>query len=202
MIAAGNPRLTLASSSPRRKALLTMLGLSFDIMEPNVSESLTQTLTPDTFVEVLANRKAEAAVQMIENQPAVIVAADTIVSIHGELLAKPKDKHEAYATLQRLQGTVHDVYTGLCVVDTALRQHRVLHVRTKVSMRRQDDAFLRWYVDTLEPMDKAGSYGIQGKGSLLVHRIEGDYFNVVGLPLFALAETLESLGRPIYGFME
>lgn len=202
MIQIPQTRLILASGSPRRKALLQMLGLSFDVLVTDADETVSEPVPPESFSKILAQRKAQLAAHKVQNKPCVIIAADTIVSIQGELLGKPQDKQSAYNMLQRLQGAEHDVYTGLCVIDTVLGKQRVECVRTKVFMRPHDDAFLTWYVDTLEPMDKAGAYGIQGKGGLLVERIEGDYYNVVGLPIATLAVMLEALDHQLHNWMK
>lgn len=193
--------LILASGSPRRKQLLEMLRVSFDILVTDADEATEGIPEPSAIVETLARRKATAAAAILTNPHAVIVAADTLVAIDNDVLGKPTDELNALNMLRQLQGRVHEVYSGICAFDTSTGQMRSKSVCTKVHMRSKDDAFLAWYVATGEPMDKAGSYGIQGRGSLLVDRIEGDFYNVVGLPIAHLESMLSELGRPLSHWM-
>ncbi|GIQ64586.1 Maf-like protein [Paenibacillus cisolokensis] len=192
-------QLVLASSSPRRRELVALLGLSLPVrlISTDVDETSDPAWTPAATVEQLALRKARAAAAMLRGEeapPSVIVGADTIVVLDGQVLGKPQSEDEAVSMLRRLQGRSHDVYTGVALIGTADGRELVRHRSTRVTMKPLDDERIRRYVRTGEPMDKAGSYGIQGLGATLVERIEGCYFNVVGLPLPLLADMLSEFG--------
>ncbi|AEJ42870.1 Maf family protein [Alicyclobacillus acidocaldarius] len=187
--------IILASGSPRRRELLGMLGVAFSVRPSQADETIALGTPPQEAVVTLAQRKAEAVWAQLdeaERRDAVVVAADTVVAIDGDILGKPRDAHQALTMLKRLRGRTHLVYTGVCV-RTAFAEE-VAFAETQVRMRPRDDAWLRRYVATGEPMDKAGAYAIQGYGSLLVESIAGDYYNVVGLPLGLLDEVFNRLG--------
>ncbi|WP_367306928.1 Maf family protein [Alicyclobacillus acidocaldarius] len=190
--------IILASGSPRRRELLNMLGVAFSVRPSQADETLSPGVRPADAVVDLARRKAEAVWAQLdeaERPDAVVVAADTVVAIDGDILGKPQDADHALAMLKRLRGRTHLVYTGVCI-RTAVAEE-VAFAKTQVRMRPRDDAWLRRYVATGEPMDKAGAYAIQGYGSLLVESIAGDYYNVVGLPLGLLDEMFGRLGLPL-----
>ena len=170
--------LILASASPRRRELLAGMGLTFIVCPCDVDESVPPGMHPREAVVLLARRKAEAVAARYPE--AVILASDTLVEIDALPLGKPQDEEEAVATLMRLSGSEHRVHTGVAVI----YRGRVLAERdtTRVFMRPFDEGEARAYVQTGEPMDKAGAYGIQGLGGRLVDRIEGNYDTVVGLP--------------------
>ncbi|HEY8341508.1 MAG TPA: Maf family protein [Calditerricola sp.] len=184
--------LVLASGSPRRRELLAQLGLSFEVRPSDVDESLEPETAPAQAVETLALRKARAVAA--ECSEGLVIGSDTVVVIDREILGKPRDAKEAEAMLRRLAGRTHRVYTGLAVVDAETGACRVGHSVTAVRMSALTDAEIRRYVATGEPMDKAGAYAIQGIGATLVTHIEGDYFTVVGLPLFLLRRFLGEMG--------
>ena len=177
--------LVLASASPRRRALLGQLGLAFEVRPTDADETWPADLPAGRAAEAVAMRKARA----VDAPGAVVLAADTVVVLEGEVLGKPADSLEAAATLRRLSGRTHDVVTAL-----ALRyggRETTAHETTAVTFADLEDAEVEAYVATGSPLDKAGSYGIQDDlGALLVARIEGDYFNVVGLPLRRLYTVL------------
>ena len=180
--------IVLASASPRRKQLLELLGLSFEVAPADVDETWRNGEAPPVHAERLACEKAAAAAR----DGAVVVGADTIVVIGAEILGKPRDAAEARAMLRRLAGRGHDVFTAVAV---AWRGAIVSGtVRTAVWFRPLDDEAIAAYVATGEPLDKAGAYGIQGYGAVLVERIEGDYFTVLGLGLGLLVELLGRAG--------
>ncbi len=188
-------RLVLASGSPRRRDILTALGLAFDVRPPGVDE----TLRPGEGAAAAARRLAERKAEAVEAEPGeLVIAGDTIVVLDGELLGKPTGPPDAAAMLGRLAGRSHEVITGL-----ALRhgtETRSVAALTTVTFRALDPAEITAYVATGEPLDKAGAYGIQGYGSALVERIEGDFFNVMGLPVPALLALLHDTGfRYLYG---
>lgn len=187
--------LILASSSPRRKELLQTLGLSFTIQTSDVDESTSPDLSPQEVVEELALRKArEVASRLSEG---IVLGSDTIVVLGEEILGKPQDEADAYRMLYALQGCEHTVYSGVALVDAATGSSEVAYSRTQVRIRPLTSDEIHAYIATKEPMDKAGSYAIQGIGSTLVEEIHGDYFTVVGLPLRLTAAMLSRFGIQI-----
>ncbi len=188
----GEPRrgisIVLASSSPRRRELLQLLGLSFEISPADVDEAWRNGEPPEAHAERLAREKAA-----VRPRPgAVTVGADTIVVIDGAILGKPRDAAEARVMLRRLAGRGHEVFTGVAVAYGSRTASGV--ARTTVRFRALDDATIAEYVATGEPLDKAGAYGIQGYGAVLVERIDGDYFTVMGLGLGLLVDLLGRVG--------
>jgi septum formation protein len=180
--------LTLASSSPRRRQLLEMLGMTVRVVSPNIPEVRRPVETPVDYVERLAREKALAV------SGRLVLGADTTVVVRDEVLEKPVDAPDALRMLRKLQGRTHQVVTSVALVaDEAI--HQATDV-TNVVFRRMEESFLEAYVATGEPMDKAGAYGIQGYGAALVERIDGDFFSVMGLPLRLVLDLLEQAGRP------
>lgn len=163
----------------------------FKISAPNVDESVEDGLSPAQIVEQLSRRKADAAAKRAGPND-LIIAADTVVALDGAVLGKPRDEAGAFAMLSALSGREHHVYTGV----TVLQGGRAVteHEETAVTFRALEEAEIRGYIATGEPMDKAGAYGIQGLGALLVSGIRGDYCNVVGLPVFRLGRILSQFG--------
>ena len=202
--------IILASNSSRRKNLLTMLNVPFSVMESGVDEHVEEANymqkgvehTPYEWVRAIAAIKAEAVGNRVEGEK-IIIAADTIVTYMGKILHRPFEREEAASMLRTLSGHKHTVYTGLAVMykdaDGKYETHTSV-TATDVYMRELTDMEISNYVDTKEPYDKAGGYGIQGKGSLLIDRIDGDYFNVVGLPLVQLYKELSENGVNIMDF--
>jgi septum formation protein len=184
-------RLVLASSSPRRKQLLEMLGLEILVHPAHVQELILPRETPAAYVRRLARDKARAV------PGEFVLGADTTVVLDNAVLEKPHDAADALAMLRRLQGRRHEVLTAVCLVSAAGTFEAM--DTTAVWFRPADEEALRAYVATGEPMDKAGGYGIQGYGAALVDRIEGDFFSVMGLPLRLVLELLSRAGRP-YSF--
>lgn len=195
-------RIVMASSSPRRRELIQSLRLRVPvaILSSEADESTPADWTPPQIVEALALRKARAVKEMLERSqeddgtPAVVIGADTIVVLDGEMMGKPRDDGEAAGMLGRLQGRTHEVYTGVALVSAQGGREAVAHGMTRVHMKPLDPARIGRYVASGEPADKAGAYAIQGLGATLIDRIEGDYFNVVGLPLSLLSELLGEFG--------
>lgn len=187
-------RIILASQSPRRKELLSSVGLEFEVIVSDADESVVskEHIPVNVYVQELALIKAAAvAKQLLKDKNAVIISADTIVTHDGCVLGKPKDEEDAFKMLKSLSGKTHEVYTGYCVMRIKDGYTVCNSVKTSVTFKNIDDDKIRRYIRTSEPMDKAGAYGIQGIGGMLVEKIEGDYANVVGLPVSALADTLE-----------
>lgn len=184
------PPLCLASGSPRRRALLQELGWDFETLSPNVDEAPLPGEKPEALCERLARLKAEAGASAA-GPNALVLAADTIVVIDGRILGKPSGREEACAMLRLLQGRAHEVMTGVALSRGGELLSGV--ERTAVHFRPLTEEEVQAYAATGEGDDKAGAYAIQGKGALLVSAIEGDYFNVVGLPLCRLGRMLEEL---------
>ncbi len=190
-------KIVLASASPRRAELLKNIGLEFSITPDDSEEISTPGLDPAETVKELARNKASNVAERIRNsgglggEEALVIGADTVVVLSGEILGKPKDEADAERTLRRLSGNRHEVYTGVSVIDTFSGREVCDHEATVVEFRDISDEEIAAYIRTGEPMDKAGAYGIQNLGALFVKRIEGDYFNVVGLPLCKLGMILK-----------
>ena len=184
------PRIVLASSSPRRRELLTMIGVAHEVIPADLDESYLPGETPLVHAERLARSKAGAVLRLAPE--AIVIGADTIVVIDGEILGKPRDEAHAAAMLRQLSGRTHEVLTALAVA----RGHRVessVEV-VPVTFRVLRDDEIEAYIATREPMDKAGAYGIQGYGSTIVRRIDGDFFAVMGLSLVRLVMLLTRHG--------
>ena len=180
-------RIILASQSPRRRELLERMGISeFEIIPAQGEECADPALSPQELVEELSRQKAAEIAQ--SNAEALVIAADTVVAIDGKVLGKPVSREHAVEMLRSLSGREHHVYTGFTVTHGG--QTITAHEDTAVRFRVLTDREIEAYVDTGEPMDKAGSYGIQGFGCVLVEGIAGDYYNVVGLPVCHLAKVL------------
>lgn len=185
----GQTRLILASGSPRRRAFLESLGLHFEVAPAELDETPLPAEEPRAYVRRLAAQKAEAV--GIRFPQAAVLAADTTVVLEDEVLGKPQDASEARRMLQRLSGRSHRVLTGVALGGAARGS---VVVETEVRFRVLEEAQLRWYVASGEPMDKAGAYAIQGLGGAFVERITGSYSNVVGLPLVETLALLEQAG--------
>lgn len=179
-------KLVLASSSPSRKLLLERAGLKFEVVVSGVDETVPPEFTPAQTVECLAERKGKAVLPLCPD--CAIIAADSVVSIDGLILGKPKDDEAAKATLRRLSGRTHEVFTGVCLLADGKRE--VFHQSTQVTFYRLTEEEIAEYVDMGESRGRAGSYGIEGAGVVLVQSICGDYSNIVGLPV---AEALRRL---------
>lgn len=176
----------LASASPRRKEILERAGFTFLVKTAQVDETVEEKFTPEDLVMFLAKKKALAVARAFPNQ--IVVGADTIVSLEEKILGKPRDRQEACQTLSSLSGRTHSVYTGVAICD-ASRSH-TFYERTEVTFYSLTQKEIDNYIATGEPMDKAGAYGIQGKGCLLVKEIKGDYYNVVGFPVAKFSREL------------
>jgi len=181
--------LILASQSPRRKQLLSAAGFVFETVPSDIDEVIPEDAGPANAVRALAMQKAA---NIAKTRPGgIIIGADTVVFSGGRILGKPKDKDGAAAMLSALSGRTHEVFTGVAVVagNTAIG----FSERTEVEFYRLSESEITAYIETGEPFDKAGAYGIQEKGMLLVKRIRGDFFNVMGLPIGRLARVLRCL---------
>ncbi len=192
----------LASASPRRRELLTQIGLEYQVLVSDVEEK-TVSNAPWKMVEELSALKAGAVLARLledgQKGAFVVIGADTVVALEGEIMGKPKDEQEAARMLSRLQGRTHQVYTGVTFVyvEEGERSYDIsFHEKTEVTMYPMSREEIRAYVDTGEPMDKAGAYGIQGRCAAYIKGICGDYNNVVGLPVGRLYQELQKICRP------
>lgn len=187
-------KFILASASPRRKEILEAAGLDFDILVSEADEeSVPRDVPPKLYVQELALLKAAAAAKtVLKSKQSLIISADTIVTLDGKILGKPSDTDNAKEMLRMLSARTHEVYTGYCIMRISDGKTVCNSVCTQVKFKELTDDTIDSYIATGEPMDKAGAYGIQGRGSVLADSISGDYFNVVGLPVSALSDTLKN----------
>ena len=183
-------RLVLASASPRRRELLSQAGFSFEVHPAHVNEDLRPEEDPIAYVVRLAREKARTVYGLLEDPEAIVLGADTTVTLDGHILAKPDDSSDASSMLRMLSGRTHRVITGVAIATGSGTQ--VAAEVTGVQFLTLSDEEIAAYVATGEPMDKAGAYGIQGYAAKWIPRIEGCYFNVVGLPLALVSTMLES----------
>ena len=177
----------LASQSPRRRELMKYITNDFEVRVSDVDETLPEGMTPAEAVLYLSRIKAQPFATADET----VIGADTVVAIDGEILGKPANKEDAAQMLRKLSGKTHSVFTGVTVINGEKTES--FFVETKVKFFELSDGEIEKYVKTGEPLDKAGAYGIQGYGCLLVEKIEGDYFNVVGLPVSQLNRVLVNI---------
>lgn len=204
-------QIILASASPRRRELLEQIGISFEICPAKGEEIITKTL-PDEVVSELSAQKAREVAAMLKQygkqhkdlmtpQDIMVLGADTVVSVDNQILGKPKDEADAVRMLSLLSGRSHEVYTGVTLVlmskSGKVGEHTFFE-KTAVTMRKMSEEEIERYIATGEPMDKAGAYGIQGKCAIYIDKIEGDYNNVVGLPVAAIYRELKGLGIDWY----
>ena len=191
------PKIILASQSPRRRQLLEQMGLEdFTVLVPEADESYDAAASPQEIVSSICRKKAVAARELAGDGEAVIITADTMVFLDGLRLGKPRSEQEAYDMLRALSGRTHQVCTGVTVC-----RGDVLDTRcetTGVTFRALEEREILSYIRSGEPMDKAGAYGIQGKAGLFVSGIQGDYFNVMGLPIHLLGQMLAGFGVELF----
>ncbi|WP_100331724.1 Maf family protein [Bacillus xiapuensis] len=182
--------IILASGSPRRKELLKQMNVPFTVIVSEADESLSAPMPPEETVKALAVLKAEAVAKNHENS--IVIGADTIVALDGNILGKPKDRRDAERMLVQLSGREHSVYTGVAMVKG--KQKHVFYQKTNVTFWELSHEEIAAYLDSGEPFDKAGAYGIQGLGAAFVKHISGDYFSVVGLPIASVYRQLKRFG--------
>jgi len=201
-----NGKLVLASTSPRRKDLLTALGLTFQVQPSTIDEIMDPALAPEELVLNLAQQKTADVFKSLSeksrDERLLVLGADTIVVLDGNFLGKPTDRAEAIDMLKRLSGRAHEVYTGVWLIvreddGRVVESHSC--ERSKVFFRSLDERELEAYVDTGEPMDKAGAYALQGIGAALIEKIEGSHTNIVGLPIPNVVSLLRDSGYLILG---
>ena len=187
-------KIVLASKSPRRREILENLGVDFEVIESNADESTVSSdgISVELYVQELALIKAADCAKNVEDDATLIISADTVVSLDNKILGKPKDEEEAFLMLKSLSGKTHEVYTGFCVMKSDDADSVCRACKTEVTFKELTDDEILAYIKTGEPMDKAGAYGIQGLGGLLVSGISGDYLNVGGLPASMLSDVLKN----------
>lgn len=185
-------QIILASGSPRRKQLLEGLGLSIKVVPSEIVEKFNPRLKGVSQAESLSRQKAEAVARSYKN--AIVLAADTLVLLGNEILGKPRDSIDAKRMLRKLSGGVHLVVTGYTIIDTANSKSITQSEVTKVTFKYLSKLEIDRYVKREKLSDKAGGYAIQGIGSIFIEKIEGDYFNIVGLPLFSVVKSLKKFG--------
>jgi len=191
-------RIILASNSPRRQELLKLLGIKFEIQVSNWKEIARSNLTPRELCCYNAKEKARA-ILLSPEEDCIVIGCDTIVVLNDHILEKPETEDDARRMLSLLSGKAHTVHSGLSVRDNKIQKEITEHVKTTVKFRDLSSMEIDGYISTGEPFDKAGAYGIQGKGALFVEYINGCYYNVVGLPLVTLYKILLKTGINIWG---
>lgn len=182
-------KVILASASPRRKEILQNTKLNFDIQKSDIEEVILENESPEDMVVRLAYEKAFDVAK--RNTDRLVIGADTIVALDNEVLGKPKDQNEAYQMIKRLSNKTHKVITGISLIN--LKENKIIkdYVVSFVTFKDLSEDSIKDYINTNESLDKAGAYGIQGYGALLVKNIQGDYFNIVGLPISKLSDLLK-----------
>ena len=184
------PKIILASGSPRRRELLAQMGITFEVMTSSVYEDFSINKTPNKFVEFYAEEKAKEI--SMKNSESIVIGADTVVVLNGNILGKPNSFDEAFSMLSNLSNCVHSVYTGVSLQWIQKSISNTFHSKTDVTVKTLTIEEIEYYIEAYNPFDKAGSYGIQDWFSVCVKKIEGCYFNVMGLPLNRLYTELEA----------
>jgi len=186
--------MILASKSPRRKEILEDFGFEIEIITEDIVEESSQTDSL-LWAQDIALKKGRAVAE--KNKDRWVISADTVVVFNNEFLGKPKDKDEAKKVLKKLSGNTHEVVTAVAMMNLSQNIEFAFADVTEVRFKKLESSEIEWYVESGEPMDKAGSYGIQGKGSIFIDRIEGDFFNVMGFPISRFYDKLKELGYSI-----
>lgn len=190
-------KIVLASQSPNRKKIMEQVGLQFEVCPSNYEEDMTVKLHPMELVKIMSEGKAEDVVKKYQGQDAVVIAADSIIAFENEVFGKPKSTERAKEMLRRISGRVHSALTGFTIIDAQTGKKVSKSVETKVYFKELLPEEIDAYVATGDPLEKAGAYEIQALGSLFVSKIEGDYANIAGLPIFHVAEELKKFGVKI-----
>lgn len=185
-------RIILASASPRRRELLHQIGFEPEIVPSTIEEKVTRT-EPDLVVMELSEQKAKDVAEGFRGMKAFVIGADTVVAFDGKILGKPHSEEDAFEMIQNLQGNTHQVYTGVTMIDCESGAAETFAEQTEVMVYPMEDREIRSYINTKDPMDKAGAYGIQGQFAAYVQGIQGDYNNVVGLPVGRVYQTIKKM---------
>lgn len=189
-------RIILASSSPRRKELLDQIGLEFDILPSEYKEDMTMKLTSQALAKELAHGKAQAVAQKARS--GVVIGCDTFIEHGKKRIGKPKNKKEAADILKNISGQTVKIYSGIAIIDLDQKKEVVDCEITKIKLKKLSQKEIEAYIETGEPLDKAGAFAIQGRGAIFIEKIEGCYSNVVGMPLYKLYNNLQKLGVEIF----
>lgn len=186
-------RIILASGSPRRRELLSQIGIEYDVVLSSISEETEET-RPDLMVMDLSGKKASEVASRAE-PGRVVLGADTVVAVDGKIMGKPASEEDAFRMLKSLSGREHSVYTGVTLIKRTFEKDEIITFaeKTDVYVKEMSDAEIRSYIESGEPMDKAGAYGIQGRFAAFVEKINGDYNNIVGLPVSKVYDRLKEL---------
>ncbi|MFW5703390.1 MAG: Maf family protein [Patescibacteria group bacterium] len=188
-------QIILASQSPRRKELLEMIGVRPEVIPPLYDEVMPKSGDPVLITTTFAREKAQSVPD--HGQAAIIIAADTIVSVDNVVYGKPKSRDEAVKMLEKMSGRIHQVVTGYALLDTERQELVTGHVITDVLMRSYGAKEIETHLNTTEYLDKAGAYAVQDRGAILIERIEGDFYNIVGLPISSIYQELHKVGITI-----
>ncbi len=191
-------KIILASSSPRRKELLEKMGLEFEIIPSSYEEDMTEPLPPYELIMKLAKGKAEDVAKRVKS--GIVIGVDTFVVFENKKLGKPKDESDAYNALKLISGKNIEVYSGICIIDVELKKEIVDFEVSTVKIKELSDDEINAYIASGEPLDKAGSFAIQGMGSIFIERITGSYSNIVGLPVNKLYSHLKEFGVNIFEY--
>ncbi|MBQ8913327.1 MAG: septum formation inhibitor Maf [Lachnospiraceae bacterium] len=189
-------RIILASQSPRRRELLKKVGFSYEIIPSDMDEVVTKNIPSEVVCELSFQKAMDVYGKIKDNEDVLVIGADTVVAFSGEILGKPKSKTDAYEMLKKLQGKSHEVYTGVTFLykEEDIKSHTFFEC-TEVTFYPMTDKEIYDYIETGDPMDKAGAYGIQGQCGIYIEKITGDYNNVVGLPIARIYQELKKLDR-------
>lgn len=187
--------IILASGSPRRKELLEQIQIPFEVRISSCEEKITKNIPNEIVMELSCQKASDISVSDKEKEDCLIIGADTIVAFHDQILGKPADETQAFSMLTALSGSTHQVYTGVTLIrwKHGQRQVKTFYEQTDVSFYSLSPKQIKAYIASKEPMDKAGAYGIQGLAAMFVRRIEGDFYNVVGLPVARLIREMDAL---------
>lgn len=188
-------KIILASQSPRRREILKLVNMDFDVIPSDCDENIDYDSPSDMVCKLSFIKANDIALKIKKDEPNtqhIVIGSDTTVLFEGEVLGKPKNKQDAFEMLKRMSGQTHIVYTGVSVIDTLNNKTETFFEETKVTFYDVTDEEINNYIETGDPMDKAGAYGVQGLGAFLVKKVEGDYFTVVGLPIAHLLQVLKN----------
>jgi len=189
-------KLILASTSPRRKRILEQVGFQFQVIASDFEENMTINKKPKELVKYFSFKKAEAVVKKLKK--GIVIGADTIVVCLGEIMGKPKGEKDAKRMLKKISGRKISVITGFTIWDVETNKKITRAVESSLYIKRLTDQEISNYIETKEPLDKAGAFSVQGKGALIVKKTEGDYQTIVGLPIYDIAQELKSFGIKIF----
>ncbi len=191
-------KIILASTSPRRHALLNQIGLKFKIVPSKYEEDMTLKLPPHELAMVLARGKAADVAK--RRRSGIVIGVDTFVVFDKEVIGKPHNKVNAKKTLEKISNKVLKVYSGVAIIDAKTKKEILDYEISKVKIRKISSSEIKKYIDTKEPLDKAGAFGMQGLGAIFVAKIDGCYSNVIGLPLHNLAKNLAKIGIDVFSY--